>query len=71
MNGGDTTLRTWLIDYRKAANKSQYEVAKAAGISQSYYAGIETGTRGKPLAVPIAKKIALVLGFDWRRFYDD
>lgn len=64
-------MRTWLIDCRKAANKSQYEVAEAAGISQSYYAGIETGARGKPLAVPIAKRIALALGFDWKRFYDD
>ena len=46
-------------------------MADAAGISQSYYAGIETGIRGKPLSVPVAKKIAAVLGFDWTQFYEE
>lgn len=64
-------MRTWLVDIRTASGKSQQGVADASGISQSYYAGIELGTRGKPLAVPIAKRIAAVLGFDWTRFYDE
>lgn len=64
-------MRTWLANIRKAAHMSQQEVADAAEISQSYYAGIELGVRGKPLAVPVAKKIAAVLGFDWTRFYDE
>lgn len=64
-------MRKWLAGIRTSANKSQQEVARAAGISQSYYAGIESGVRGKPLAVPVAKKIAAVLGFDWTRFYDE
>lgn len=64
-------MRTWLVDMRTASGKSQRGVADASGISQSYYAGIELGTRGKPLAVPIAKRIAAVLGFDWTRFYDE
>lgn len=64
-------MRPWLADIRIAAGKSQQAVADEAGISQSYYAGIETGTRGKPLAVPVAKKIANVLGFSWTRFYED
>lgn len=64
-------MRKWLANIRAKAGKSQQEVADAAGISQSYYAGIELGVRGKPLAVPVAKKIAAVLGFDWTRFYDD
>lgn len=64
-------MRKWLANIRAAENKSQQEVANAAGISQSYYAGIESGVRGKPLAVPAAKKIAAVLGFDWTRFYDE
>lgn len=64
-------MRKWLANIRAAENKSQQEVANAAGISQSYYAGIESGVRGKPLAVPVAKKIAAVLGFDWTRFYDE
>ena len=64
-------MRTWLVEIRKAARKSQQAVADAAGISQTYYAGIETGARGKPLGVPVAKAIAGALGFDWKRFYDE
>ena len=64
-------MRTWLVEIRKAARKSQQAVADAAGISQTYYAGIETGTRGKPLGVPVAKAIAGALGFDWKKFYDE
>lgn len=64
-------MRNWLVNIRKDAHKSQQAVADEAGISQSYYAGIEIGNRGKPLAVPIAKAIAGVLGFDWTRFYDE
>lgn len=68
---GDGVTRQWLIETRNAAKMSQQAVADAAGISQSYYAGIETGVRGKPLAVPVAKAIANVLGFDWAMFYED
>lgn len=64
-------MRTWLVDVRKAAKKTQQDIAGAAGISQPYYAGIELGIRGKPLSVPVAKKIAAVLGFDWTRFYEE
>lgn len=64
-------MRKWLVEIRKAANMSQYAAAEKAGISQSYYASIETGVRGKPLSVTIAKKIATALGFDWTQFYDE
>ena len=64
-------MRLWLKEIRTAAKKSQQEVANSAGISQSYYAGIEDGTRGKPLSVPIAKAIAKALDFEWTKFYDD
>lgn len=64
-------MRKWLVDIRKGAKRTQMDVADAAGLSQAYYAGIELGTRGKPLAVPVAKKIAAVLGFDWTRFYEE
>ena len=67
----ESSAREWLANLRKAAHKSQQAVADEAGISQSYYASIEIGSRGKPLAVPIAKAIAGVLGFDWTRFYDE
>lgn len=64
-------MRQWLIETRNAVKMSQQAVADAAGISQSYYAGIETGARGKPLSVPVAKAIANVLRFDWTKFYED
>ena len=64
-------MRKWLVEIRKAAKLSQQAVADRAGICQSYYASIETGVRGKPLSVTIAKRIAAVLGFDWKRFYDE
>ena len=62
-------MREWLIELRAEMGLVQAEVAKLAGISQSYYASIETGVRGKPLSVNVAKRIANALGFDWTRFY--
>ncbi len=50
--------RKWLSDIRNKYGLSQQAVADMAGISQSYYASIETGARGRPLGVPIAKEIA-------------
>lgn len=64
-------MRTWLKKIRKDAKLSTYKVAEMAGVSQSYYASIETGNRGKPLNVDVAKKIAEALHFDWTRFYED
>lgn len=63
--------RQWLKQMRVKAKKSQQSVANEAGISQSYYAGIEDGSRGKPVSVPIAKAIASALHFDWTRFYSN
>ena len=48
-------MRKWLVDIRKERQMSQKKVAEDSGISQSYYASIETGVRGKPLGVPIAR----------------
>ena len=64
-------MRAWLAQLREQRGLSQYAVADMAGISQSYYAGIELGTRGKPLGVPVAKSIAAALNFDWTRFYEE
>ena len=64
-------MRIWLADLRKAKGFSQYKVAELAGVSQSYYASIETGARGKPLSVNTAKKIAETLEFDWTMFYEN
>lgn len=64
-------MRLWLKEIRKSMGLSTYRAAKLSGVSQSYYASIESGIRGKPLNVDIAKKIAEALHFDWTRFYQD
>lgn len=64
-------MREWLKEIREKKGLSQYQVAQQAKLSQSYYAGIETGDRGHKLPVKTAKKIAKVLGFDWTKFYED
>lgn len=64
-------MRLWLKDIRERQKMNTYEAANAAGISQSYYSSIENGTRGNPLNVDIAKKIAEALGFEWTRFYEE
>lgn len=64
-------MREWLVGIRKKKGISQYKAAEMCGISQSYYAAIETGARGVKLPVPMAKKIGMALGFEWERFYDE
>ena len=64
-------MRKWLKDIRERLKLTTFEAANAAGISQSYYSSIENGTRGNPLNVDIAKKIAEALNFEWTRFYED
>lgn len=64
-------MRGWLKDIREKAGQTQTEVAEAAGISQNYYSAIETGNRGNPLNVNVAKRIAESLKFPWVWFYDD
>ena len=70
MQGG-VYMRQWLVELRNQQNISQQKTAELSGISQSYYASIEMGTRGKPLNANIAKKIAETLDFDWTIFYDE
>lgn len=50
-------MRIWLVNIRENQKKSQYEVADEAGMSQSYYASIETGARGNKLPVKTAKNM--------------
>lgn len=64
-------MRVWLKEIREKSGMSQMIVAKKAGISQNYYSSIETGVRGNPLNVDVAKKIAEALGFDWTMFYEE
>lgn len=62
-------MREWLVNMRKAAELGQRDVSDAVGITQAAYSKIETG-KATP-SVPLAKKIAAALGFDWTRFYDE
>lgn len=64
-------MREWLVKIREKQGLSQYDVAAKAGISQSFYSGIELGNRGNKLPVQTAKKIADVLGFEWDMFYKE
>ena len=67
--GVKTMKNEWLRDIRVGQGKTQQEVADSADMSQSGYAGIETGAK-KP-TVSTAKKIAAVLGFEWTRFFEN
>lgn len=60
-----------LKSIRHALHKSQSEIAKAAGISQQYYALLEAKQRGKKLPVPTAKRLANTMGFDWQLLYEE
>lgn len=62
-------MRYWLKELRKERNMTMAEVAKKAGISQSYYRDIENGRRGYEVPVRTATAIAEVLGFPWEKFF--
>ena len=62
-------VREWLIEIRKGQDKTQGQVAAAAGISQPSYFQIEKGQISP--AIPTAKLIGAELGFAWTRFYED
>lgn len=61
-------MRNWLIDIRKIKGLTQKEAAEKCGISRSYFADIEQGTRNPK--VDTAKSIGDVLGFDWTLFFE-
>lgn len=59
--------RIWLIKMR--GDMTQQLVADKAGISRSYYAEIETGTKNPSVAA--AKRLGMAMGFDWVIFFED
>ena len=61
-------MRIWIYDVRRAKRLTQADVANACGISKAALSNIESGKR-RP-SVPLAKKLAAVLGVDWPRFYE-
>ena len=60
-------MRAWLVEAR--GGRSQREVAKQAGIGQSYYSMIENGIRMP--SVRAAQRIGHVLKVDWRAFFEE
>ena len=64
-------MRHWLKQIRERKEMTQEDVGKAIGFTRQYFNMIETGVRGEPLPVDTAKKIAMVLNFDWKLFYED
>lgn len=54
---------------RTERNLTQDDVAKVAGIKRGSYSNIERG-KCKP-SVPVARKIANALGFDWVLFFTE
>jgi transcriptional regulator with XRE-family HTH domain len=60
-------IRQWLIRCRGELTHQQ--VAELTGISRSYYTEIESGEKNP--SVPMAKKIAKALKFDWTLFFKD
>lgn len=59
-------MRHWLVQFRKTKGLTQQQVAEITGISRSYYADIEQGTKGA--SGKAAKLIANALGFDMNLF---
>lgn len=62
-------MREWLKKIRRERGLILSEMARRCGISASYYWKIENGKRNVPVGT--AKRIAEVLGFDWRCFYEN
>lgn len=62
-------IRRWLEEIRKNQQMTMQNVASQSEISESYYSMIENGKRS--LSVDNAKKIAVVLGFEWTKFFED
>lgn len=60
-------MREWLKELRTKKNMTQGEVAEKAGISRAYYTEIEKKLKNP--SVQTAKKIAIVLNFNWTIFF--
>lgn len=60
---------TWLKELRTEKGLTQKQVAEEADVARGAYSNIENEER-RP-SVPVAKRIAAVLEFDWTRFFED
>ena len=62
-------MRNWLIALREARGYSQAYIARAIGVKPPTYWEYEHGDCTP--SPSIAKKIGLLLGFDWTLFFKD
>ncbi|MPM90197.1 hypothetical protein SDC9_137314 [bioreactor metagenome] len=60
-------MREWLIEAR--GGRPQTEIANKSSISQQMYSAIER-SEATP-SVTVAKRLAKIVGVDWRQFYED
>lgn len=61
--------RHWLIQARHDSGKQFKELANEIGVSQQAISNWELGKRTP--TPRLAKKCAIILGFEWTRFYED
>ena len=61
--------REWLKELRELQGYSMNGVAREVDITQQFYWYIETGRR-RP-SPELAQKIAKLLGFDWKLFFEN
>lgn len=55
-------MRDWLKEKRIERGLTQKQVAEKLGISESYYAFIENGTRQKTMDISLATQFATLFG---------
>ena len=55
-------MREYLKKTRMEKNKSQLEIAKQLGISESYYSMIEKGERRKDMPISMVQKLSEIFG---------
>lgn len=63
-------MRSWLSEARTKSGMTQAEVAKKIGISESYYAFIESGQRQKKMEITLAAKLSAIFGIPIKMIVD-
>ena len=63
-------MREWLKGQRLKQNLTQAQVAEKMGISESYYAFIESGERQKKMDIVVVSKLADILDMSIQEIAD-
>ena len=63
-------MRSWLFEARTKSGMTQAEVAKKIGISESYYAFIESGQRQKKMEITLAVQLSGIFGIPIKRIVE-